>query len=438
MKKLISVLCVMLISILSFAGCITKGNDDNEVAENQDVISYGTTGSNETVLPYSSYNRKTYVKPYWTGNIVYNENVMFVGADDKVPLMYTAEEILSVRSYDLNTVYQEGVDYNYDKLTNRLTLTSGTRIKHFPFEWYYPTDAVVAQYGLQNGVANAQGLAYFDTNNPEVNRKRIIYSETLFNAEGYQLAITYRHAGDNYIKTPAIDSTNFASQLNAIKNKSKIKILFYGDSVTVGCNAGSIMNFAPYMANWATMTYETLISHYNISSKAEYNNLAVGGWNSLDGSTATVSGESSTRFQQVLAYNPDIMFLGFGLNDINFDPATHITNLDTILTAVLNQNPNCIVILVGSYLPHPEVVWVNQQQLKFPAQYPSLAASLERRYGHHVFFANVMPEHADILTRKRYYDGTSNNVNHPNDFICRLYAQTILYTLCGDYTADLY
>ena len=49
-----------------------------------------------------------------------------------------------------------------------------------------------------------------------------------------------------------------------------------------------------------------------------------------------------------------------------------------------------------------------------------------------------MPEHADILTRKRYYDGTSNNVNHPNDFICRLYAQTILYTLCGDYTADLY
>ena len=37
---------------------------------------------------------------------------------------------------------------------------------------------------------------------------------------------------------------------------------------------------------------------------------------------------------------------------------------------------------------------------------------------------------------KRSYDINSSNVNHPNDFIHRVYAQTVLKVLLGDdYTA---
>ena len=32
---------------------------------------------------------------------------------------------------------------------------------------------------------------------------------------------------------------------------------------------------------------------------------------------------------------------------------------------------------------------------------------------------------------KRFQDCTANNVNHPNDFMMRLYAQTVLYSLFG-------
>ncbi|MDY6367273.1 MAG: SGNH/GDSL hydrolase family protein, partial [Clostridia bacterium] len=381
----------------------------------------------------------------------YNENAMFVGTDDKIPLMYPAEEIISVRSYDLKTEYTEGVDYTYDKVTNRLTRTANSRMPYVPFDWYYPTDAVLAQLGITGAALPvAYGsvggtIAYFDTNNADPAKKRILYSEHYFNGGDSwqmggtkQIAITYRHAGNNYIRIPEIDNTEFASQLNKIKNKSQIKICFFGDSVTFGCNSGTILGWEPYSEPWAKMVFDTLSDHYGIASKSNYKNLAVGGWTSADGVSKTVDGESSSRLQQAVAYNPDIFFLAYGLNDTTWDAATHITNLDTIATTILNANPNCIVCLVGSYLPHPEVVWVNQKQLTFQRQYPSLAASLERRFGHHVFFSNVMPEHESILERKRYYDGTSNNVNHPNDFICRLYAQTILYTLCGDYSADLY
>ncbi len=40
--------------------------------------------------------------------------------------------------------------------------------------------------------------------------------------------------------------------------------------------------------------------------------------------------------------------------------------------------------------------------------------------------------HADLLKRKRFQDFTGNNVNHPNDFLVRAYAQVMLKTTLGD------
>jgi hypothetical protein len=36
-----------------------------------------------------------------------------------------------------------------------------------------------------------------------------------------------------------------------------------------------------------------------------------------------------------------------------------------------------------------------------------------------------------ILSHKRFCDVSGNNINHPNDFIVRLYASTLLHTLTG-------
>ena len=33
---------------------------------------------------------------------------------------------------------------------------------------------------------------------------------------------------------------------------------------------------------------------------------------------------------------------------------------------------------------------------------------------------------------KRFQDCTANNANHPNDFLMRVYAQTIVYSLFGE------
>jgi len=61
--------------------------------------------------PLDSYDINVWTAPYWEGNLIYHESVMFVG-DDGAPLLYTPEHVLSVRSYDLKTEYVEGVDYD--------------------------------------------------------------------------------------------------------------------------------------------------------------------------------------------------------------------------------------------------------------------------------------------------------------------------------------
>ena len=40
---------------------------------------------------------------------------------------------------------------------------------------------------------------------------------------------------------------------------------------------------------------------------------------------------------------------------------------------------------------------------------------------------------------KRYRDVTGNNINHPNDFVVRLYAQVLLKTVFGnDFCEEIY
>ena len=36
-----------------------------------------------------------------------------------------------------------------------------------------------------------------------------------------------------------------------------------------------------------------------------------------------------------------------------------------------------------------------------------------------------------VLERKEFRDYTGNNINHPNDFFCRVYAQTVFKELIG-------
>ena len=46
-----------------------------------------------------------------------------------------------------------------------------------------------------------------------------------------------------------------------------------------------------------------------------------------------------------------------------------------------------------------------------------------------IALADVRSIHKRLLEKKRFIDMTGNNVNHPNDFLIRVYAQYLLKNL---------
>ena len=88
------------------------------------------------------YDFDTYMRPIWEGQTVYNEIVMFypngqTGVVDPAPLLYTPQQVISVRSYDLQTVYEAGVDYTVEN--GCIARTPQSRIPAWEYDEYYPT-----------------------------------------------------------------------------------------------------------------------------------------------------------------------------------------------------------------------------------------------------------------------------------------------------------
>lgn len=87
---------------------------------------------------YEGFDLETWLRPIWKGSVIHNETVMFLGEDDKAPLLYTPDRIISVRSYELDTEYVEGVDFKLED--GKLMLVEGTRIPVCPITTYYPEE----------------------------------------------------------------------------------------------------------------------------------------------------------------------------------------------------------------------------------------------------------------------------------------------------------
>ena len=57
------------------------------------------------------YDEKTYMHPFWQGDTVYHDGVLFYRGRRSARLLYPIDEIISVRSFDLQREFEEGKDF---------------------------------------------------------------------------------------------------------------------------------------------------------------------------------------------------------------------------------------------------------------------------------------------------------------------------------------
>lgn len=134
--------------------------------------------------------------------------------------------------------------------------------------------------------------------------------------------------------------------------------------------------------------------------------------------------------ENINKHNPNLVVLGFGMNDgtQGVKPEQFQSNIEKTIQAVRAKHPNCEFILVSTTLPNPDVSgpWTQYQ----PDYQDVLEAIAGRTSG--VAVAKMTDMHTHLLRLKRYWDMTGNNINHPNDFLARVYAQVVSQVLVQD------
>ena len=355
---------------------------------------------------FECYDVEKYLLPIWDSEKVYYETGMFLGKTGRVKLLFKPDNIISVKDYGLNEFYLNGKDYIYKD--GYIVRTENSSMPYMEIDEYYKKEP--NEYEIK---VLSDKIPY------KFSEQRYIKFGEDDAFTKYQFAITYNHSDKWRGFIPASKKTRLKNFHEKLKSGKNVKIGFYGDSITTGCNSSGTKQgglVSPYADSYPVMIIKDIQKNY--PNKIEYFNTAVGGWTSQTGLNAFK--------ERVIDNNPDLLVLAFGMNDMGDSLEGYGERTEKMVLSLHEHNPKAEIVLVGTSLPNPETNWYLNQEKFVEELY-----RLEEKYPF-VAVADVTNVYKYLFeVGKKYRDITGNNINHPNDFGARIYAQTILKTIFG-------
>jgi acetyl esterase/lipase/lysophospholipase L1-like esterase len=334
-----------------------------------------------------------YLLPFWKADTITEEISQVIKKDGNATgtLLFDAKRVLSVRSADLQKTYTEGKDWLYKD--GGILLTANSSIPFFSNDELFFHKEIP---GLSMA-GKAAGTFVLFSESP------VFWSK--------QISVTYIPQSRRAWKgpVPVFNQNKLAVTIGKLKNKQKLKVVFYGNSIETGCNSSGFLNYAPFMPSWPELIIYNLRHKYK--SEVTFSNQSVGGKMAQWGSQEVVT--------RVVPQAPDLVIIGFGMNDGTFGvkPEEYRRQIKAIMDSISARNHNVEFILIAPMLANPLAIQNGNQGL-YKAQLDKLS-----RKG--VVVADITGVHLELLKFKNYQDMTGNNVNHPNDYLARWYAQFI-------------
>jgi lysophospholipase L1-like esterase len=355
--------------------------------------------------------------PVWTGDRVYRESILPLrqdsGKEEIIPLLYKASRIIEVRSATLQSLYEEGKDYSL--LEGKLRIPSGSAIPIMPVEDYYPdhVEKDKSFWRKSGGYIAFTPWEYF---------------------HNCQAVVTYEHKSSWDGPVPYGKLNLLPKLAERLRSGKAVKVLFYGDSITCGYNSSGKVNAQPYLPDWTQLVMRFLKTRWPDVPFSDVNT-AVGG----------KSSDWAVKEAQVRAadHMPNLAIIAFGMNDgTGRVPAANFkANILAVMDTVTAAKPECEFLLVATSLANPEVLLFNERQREpwedpcmmdhrsFAGNQTDYLPVLESIEREGAVVADMTSLHTHILKTKRFHDMSGNNVNHPNDFFARVYAQLVATTL---------
>ena len=342
------------------------------------------------------YDLSALLRPLWKGSRIENETLLptaYGGKPAEADFAFVPSKITSVKNYALDRTYEEGKDYVLKGRT--LCLAKNSSIPFFNYAELYHNNPE-AKTGVM----------------PTVDGGYMAFSESsLFNDK--QLAVTYERSNPWKGPVPKPAKKLLPKSFRILEAGKPLKLVVFGDSISTGASASGKMSQPPYMPGWPDLVAGELARNYG--SDIDFINSSLGGMLSNWGRD-TVDGLVSFE-------KPDLVVIGFGMNDagIPFSAEQYTENTRAMLESIRKQNSDAEFILLMSFQPNSK--WRSLEPM------PDYLEALEKMEGPGIAVADVWSIHGYLLEHKTYWDMTGNHVNHPNDFMARIYAQVILARL---------
>ena len=363
--------------------------------------------------PEYSYTDEQRITPFWSSNIMYNECLSMEennGGNIIGKLLFVPTRIISVVDAKLQNEYVEGKDYRWIEGTNQIEWLEGSSIPYF-----YNG----ALSGLKENGTPVNDYPNWDSE-ARCRLAGVLYCADKFLWEK-QIAVTYEYDQSqveaNGIVYTQQQSDRLPNTTKKLANNESLKVLFYGDSIFAGGDASSGRGREPMMP-----TMDVLMAEYlrTISSGTiTFDNISVGGWTVENGLAALQPGGYAGKdYSQYSGY--DLLMLSFGMNNAGTSAESFKATTQEIVETIKEKNPNIEVILVSCICPNPAAAGFYGNQQYFGAALQELAD--ENGYA----FVDMFAVHKKILEFKNYSATTGNGINHPNDWLIRIYAQNIL------------
>lgn len=421
------VFCVFLgvFGTLFFSACgkgeKTNGGNLTEMKSVEEVMKNATS---DELCGGSELTKLT--APFYETQIQYNEGFILLekedGNVDDVTLLFPVAKILEIRSNDLKTLYEEGVDYEI--VDGKIRLTADSAMKAMPRSEFFYDDDVATDY-LYNDNAGA------DKGKKPNTDKMALYP--------YRYAATYIRTKVYEGYVPEAKGEKLSGYAGKVKNGEKIRAMYVGDSIGTGAGASGEFDLL------ADLLGKGIALRSN--GKVEMQNASVGGLNAeqfgyiLDGQLDRINEifrDSATRAQAVIeryAATTDVVFISFGANDCAGSVSSSAFAIYTcrIIDYFRDVNPDVSVVLVSSMDINPKI---RKSEAKGGAnlngydigKYADELLALESEYDN-LISADIFRLQKSILERKTWEDVIADNLNHPCDYMQRIYVQGILAAL---------
>lgn len=247
-------------------------------------------------------------------------------------------------------------------------------------------------------------------------RTNVLYGKEDFNHSqfpgfgngGFFVFVDYSHRETFTPLLPPADlrARGLSKTQQKLRAGEKIRIVAYGDSITAGGDAT-----APGLIFW---------ERWAEALRQKYPRATIETVNGATGGDSTVQGLQRLS-EKVLAQKPDVVLIGFGMNDHNrggVPPAAFADNLRTMIDRV-RADTGAEIVLFSAFPPNPKWHYGTHNMAAYAAATEAVAREKQ------CAFADVYHLWLQFADKKKPEDLLGNNINHPNDFGHWIYFQAL-------------